>query len=518
MKVLLPTVVLFGTLLFSGCGGGSDESTSPTQTNTAPTINGTSAVSVTVPSTYSFTPTAQDADGDTLTFSITNKPTWATFEPTTGALSGTPTSSDKGTYSNIVISVSDGKATVSLSAFSLEVIYVNEAPTISGTATSALVGQAYSFIPTVQDANGDTLTFSIANKPAWADFNASNGALTGTPTTYGTTADINISVSDGEMSASLPLFSISVYERVQATGQTKSYDATGVEVTDGSVKDDGYYKAGTPLNYERDGSTEIVTDHVTGLMWEDDVNVSVKASIKPDGTNYDMDAVCATRDTGAYNDWRAPTISELLTFADFGIVALYPKVAEQFPSWTISKSIYSGKTTYSWRISYASTFHVSAVYMSSTNYLRCVRGDAPDTTTNTLSRDNVTEIVSDIKTGLMWQDDANITNSGDMNWTAAIEQCETMELGGYDDWRLPNLRELFSITDLSNETIKTGFENVDTASLFWSSTSNVSDYTKTWFYSFIPTKTYDSTTYYANSYSKNKTDGAFKAMCVRTME
>ena len=59
-------------------------------------------------SAYNFQPKASDPDGNTLTFSIQNKPSWLVFNTTTGKLSGTPSSADVGTYSNIVISVSDG--------------------------------------------------------------------------------------------------------------------------------------------------------------------------------------------------------------------------------------------------------------------------------------------------------------------------------------------------------------------------------------------------------------------------
>ena len=71
---------------------------------------------------YSFRPSASDPDGDSLTFSITNKPTWAAFSSSTGQLSGTPTSGDVGTYGNITISVSDGQASASLGAFSVAVM------------------------------------------------------------------------------------------------------------------------------------------------------------------------------------------------------------------------------------------------------------------------------------------------------------------------------------------------------------------------------------------------------------
>jgi len=91
--------------------------------NHAPTISGTPATAILVDTSYSFTPTASDADNDTLLFSITNKPSWASFDTATGELSGTPLNEDAGVTSDIVISVSDGIATASLPAFSIEVKY-----------------------------------------------------------------------------------------------------------------------------------------------------------------------------------------------------------------------------------------------------------------------------------------------------------------------------------------------------------------------------------------------------------
>jgi hypothetical protein len=97
---------------------------------------------------YSFTPTASDPDGNTLTFSISGMPSWATFSASTGLLQGTPSSADVRTYSNIVISVSDGTATVNLPAFSIAVV---------GTST----GQAsLSWTPPTQNTDGSALTLT----------------------------------------------------------------------------------------------------------------------------------------------------------------------------------------------------------------------------------------------------------------------------------------------------------------------------------------------------------------------
>jgi hypothetical protein len=205
--------------------------------NTAPVINGSPATSVTAGSAYSFQPSVSDAEGDTLAFSITNKPTWATFSTVTGLLSGTPGSAHVGSYPSIVISVSDGKATTSLAAFSITVNAApNTAPVISGSpATSVNAGVAYSFRPSASDANGDPLTFSITNKPTWATFDAATGQLSGTPTAaqVGTYSNIVISVSDSKASAALPAFSIAVTQ-VSVGAATLSWTPP-TQNTDGSA-------------------------------------------------------------------------------------------------------------------------------------------------------------------------------------------------------------------------------------------------------------------------------------------
>lgn len=208
--------------------------------NTAPTISGAPSTSVQAGTAYSFTPAAADVDKDTLSFSITNKPSWATFSISSGQLSGTPTTAQIGTYSGIVISVSDGKATASLASFSINVTAAaNKAPTISGTpATSVNVGVAYNFTPTAADADNDPLTFTIANKPNWASFSTSTGKLSGTPTAsdVGTTSGIIISVSDGTATKSLAAFAITV--NAVATGQANLSWTAPTQNTNGSTLSD----------------------------------------------------------------------------------------------------------------------------------------------------------------------------------------------------------------------------------------------------------------------------------------
>jgi hypothetical protein len=184
--------------------------------NTAPVISGTPPTAVAVGKPYYFKPKASDVNGDTLRFSIQNKPGWAIFESKTGVLRGTPKSQHVGKYPNIRITVSDDRATDSLPLFTVTVTSSssstsNRAPIISGTPdTSASVGQFYSFQPTASDADGDTLAFTIQNKPSWATFSATTGRLSGTPGSTGTFGNIVIRVTDGSLADSLPAFAIAV--------------------------------------------------------------------------------------------------------------------------------------------------------------------------------------------------------------------------------------------------------------------------------------------------------------------
>jgi Putative Ig domain len=89
--------------------------------NAAPTLSGTPPTTATVGQLYSFRPAGTDPAGRILTFSIQDKPKWAGFNTSTGQLSGTPTSADSGTDSNIVISVNDGAATATLAPFAIQV-------------------------------------------------------------------------------------------------------------------------------------------------------------------------------------------------------------------------------------------------------------------------------------------------------------------------------------------------------------------------------------------------------------
>ena len=83
-------------------------------------------------------------------------------------------------------------------------------------------------------------------------------------------------------------------------------------------------------------------------------------------------------------------------------------------------------------------------------------------------------IAKDSVTGLMWQDD-NDAQTIKKDWEGAKAYCENLTLGGYSDWRLPNIRELKSITDRTraNPAISPNFTAI-ASNYYWSSTANAS--------------------------------------------
>lgn len=123
---------LVSTVLFSACSGSDAQSASaPTTsvTTTSLSITGQPPTSVSLGSTYYFNANTSGGSGNTVAFSVQNKPSWATLNTVTGELRGTP--DQAGTFSNIIMSASDGQSTAKLPAFSIAVNSTKVSVTIS---------------------------------------------------------------------------------------------------------------------------------------------------------------------------------------------------------------------------------------------------------------------------------------------------------------------------------------------------------------------------------------------------
>ncbi|SQH77456.1 protein of unknown function, Conserved repeat domain protein [Shewanella benthica] len=171
--------------------------------NDSPVITGSPATSADEDSLYSFAPSYSDADvADTLLFSITNKPAWASFSNVDGTLSGTPTNDDVGTTAGIVISVSDGVESASLSEFNIEVLNVNDAPVFdSSPVVEVVAGAFYSYPLAATDIDSTySISFALLSGPEWLSIN-SDWVVQGTAPAeaLGEQFNVMIALTDGEI-------------------------------------------------------------------------------------------------------------------------------------------------------------------------------------------------------------------------------------------------------------------------------------------------------------------------------
>jgi len=92
------------------------------------------------------------------------------------------------------------------------------------------------------------------------------------------------------------------------------------------------------------------------------------------------------------------------------------------------------------------------------------------------------DIVKDNDTGLIWQDNSNIVK---LNWNDGKDYCKNLNLGGYTNWRLPNIDELMSISDKTRykPAIKKIFKN-NRNDWYWTSTAFSGDLSSAWIVGF----------------------------------
>jgi hypothetical protein len=141
-----------------------------TVSHASTSIFGTPTTSATATRWWAFQPWATDTDGKKVSYTIKNKPYWASFDSTYGHLYGVPSAANIGTYSNIIITASDGVSSASLPAFSLSVKSISGSTggTTGGTGgttggsggtTTPTTGSAtIKWTAPTQNTNGSALT------------------------------------------------------------------------------------------------------------------------------------------------------------------------------------------------------------------------------------------------------------------------------------------------------------------------------------------------------------------------
>ena len=203
------------------------------------------------------------------------------------------------------------------------------------------------------------------------------------------------------------------------------------------------------------------------------------------------------------HDWRLPNAAELHSLiAHFNVngngayidTAYFPNTVTSNNSYWSDSPADMHKADNAWRAFFRGGASLTYTNKAAQNYARLVRGDeyiANDWSDKRYIVHN-DGTVTDTNTSLMWmqcrlgQTYANDNCSGSpsiYNWDKALESVNNYTFpttNGYSDWRLPNIRELFSLTALDNsdEFNSNIFPIISDKHFYWSSSPVTDDGSK----------------------------------------
>jgi len=230
-----------------------------------------------------------------------------------------------------------------------------------------------------------------------------------------------------------------------------------------------------------DNGDGTITDNVIGLMWQQDP-----------GDKMTWGEAVENLDTfhlAGYDDWRLPTIKELYSIVQFSGQTSMTGTDGQ-PYLDTNYFVFSYGDTLNGERAIDSQMASSTIYDSSTMggnstmfgfnfadgrikgypttkefYIYYVRGNTSYGQNQFI--DNGDGTITDLATGLMWMTydsayyNAGEAGDGTMDWEESLEWCESLEFAGYDDWKLPDAKELQSIVDYTRSPDTTNSAAID---------------------------------------------------------
>ncbi len=282
----------------------------------------------------------------------------------------------------------------------------------------------------------------------------------------------NIVVFTLVLVGAFPVLAFAAY-KLPDTGQQVCYQTTSpyTQIDCPTTGQDGAYII-NPLSFVDNGNGT-VTDNNTGLMWQQNYqsvnNWYVAAGVYDAMHNSETQSTCSSVTDGTYNNWRLPTLKELMSILDLS--GAYPAPAINHAFLCASDGNYWAKTD---NTTPQSVDFISAIYFSSDNptpsdnyYVRCVRDPVVGPPVRQKLVNSLEGLVTDTSTGLMWPK----ASQGLMDLSTAFTHCEALVLGGHQDWRLPNIKELESWLDAAR-TLNTDFFPGASTEEYWTSTTS----------------------------------------------
>ncbi|MCB9497726.1 MAG: putative Ig domain-containing protein, partial [Fibrobacteria bacterium] len=198
--------------------------------NRAPVITSIAPTSVVEGTSYSYTVTATDADGDVLSYVSGELPEGMTFDALTQTFAWTPGYEAAGSYP-LSVTVTDGKGGEATQAWTLDVVDANRAPVITSIApTSVVEGASYSYTVTATDADGDVLSYVSGVLPEGMTFDALTQTLAWTPG-YDAAGSypLSVTVTDGKGGEATQAWTLDVVDANRAPMITSTAPTSVVE-------------------------------------------------------------------------------------------------------------------------------------------------------------------------------------------------------------------------------------------------------------------------------------------------
>lgn len=151
--------------------------------NIAPVITSTPDTTIIEDNPYTYTITATDEDGDALTYSVIELPSFLAYNSSTQTLSGTPNNSNVGSFP-VQVQVNDGVDTAT-QQFTLTVTNANDTPVVVTNIANQTINEDAEFTLDISvnfnDADpGDAITFTADNLPSGLTI-SSIGLISGAP-------------------------------------------------------------------------------------------------------------------------------------------------------------------------------------------------------------------------------------------------------------------------------------------------------------------------------------------------
>ena len=150
---------------------------------------------------YNYDVNWYDQEGDAVTFEGSESIGWLNVNNSSGVLSGTPAESDIGSSETVLLTITDDRPNVNLSADYSFAISVDENfppvfETVPEDTATAPVGEVYSFQFGISDANNDDFVFTVPTRPSWLSYNSSTYRIYGTPSSADTTHNVTVQAAD----------------------------------------------------------------------------------------------------------------------------------------------------------------------------------------------------------------------------------------------------------------------------------------------------------------------------------